>query len=139
MRLRKFFILNITLFLLISSKGILYAEEESLGWDSKNNAHIATWMVEMTIAQLDFSFSDSPSFTMNYLNSRVSPPDNLRPLESVIDMHMREFFTCIRLYEPRWRRGITYQEGQDLIRAVIANSNATIKDLAAVVDLVLQF
>lgn len=107
-------------------------------WLKTNNAHIATWMVEMVITDIELSFPDSPGLKMSELTSRV-PGAGSGMTKVAIDAHLIAFFNLIKLYKPVWEEGATYQSGQKKIRALMADPDKTLKELADVVDSVLLF
>ena len=106
-------------------------------WTKDNDAHVATWMVEMAITNLQSAFADSPTFTMQELTRQV-PGAGPSMNNVAIDAHMAAFFRLIKLYKPTWQ-DVTYKEGQETIRSVMANPTKTLEELASAVDSVLLF
>ena len=106
-------------------------------WSKDNDAHVATWMVEMTITDLGIAFSDSPALTMGELTRKV-PGAGSTMNDTAVDAHMAAFFGLIKLYKPTWQ-GVTYGKGQATIHRVMATPDKTLEELANAVDSVLLF
>lgn len=106
-------------------------------WSKENDAHVATWMAEMTITDLDLAFAKSRTLTMSELTQKV-PGAGLTMNNAAVDAHMAAFFGAIKLYRPKWQ-GVTYVKGQETVRSVMADPDKTLEELANAVDSVLLF
>lgn len=106
-------------------------------WSKNNNAHLATWMVEMTITGLDLSFDESQHLTMREINSKLSglPSDSG---EATANLHLITFSKLVRIYKPTWH-GTSYTEGQAVLLEAMAQESHTLIDLGAAVDQVMLF
>ncbi|MFT7219740.1 MAG: hypothetical protein ACI8Z1_001355 [Candidatus Azotimanducaceae bacterium] len=108
-------------------------------WSKNNNAHLATWMVEMTITDLGLSFDEARRLTMGEINEKISGPrSGSDSTDAATDQHLITFSKLVRIYKPTWYR-ISYEEGQATIRTAMGLASNTLIDLAAAVDKVMLF
>ena len=106
-------------------------------WSKNNNAHLATWMVEMTITGLALSFDEAQRLTMDEINEKISGPSS-ESAEATVNLHLITFSKLVRIYKPTWH-GTSYTEGQAVLRDAMAVGSNTLIELGGAVDRVMLF
>ena len=106
-------------------------------WSKNNNAHLATWMVEMTITDLALPFDDAQNLTMREINEKLPGSNGVKSSE-ITDLHLITFSKLVRIYKPAWH-DTSYEQGQATLRAAMMKPENTLRDLAAAVDAVMLF